>query len=94
MEIYDHEAVAIKQEISHVQEKYIGKSFTAENLDRMHRELVGRMEDLGFTAVVDVTPLYEFEPVQVSITGRVERKEFDHEFKRSEIKKSKERGGI
>jgi len=94
MNIYDHEAETIRKEVEYVQEKYMGKSFTAENLEKLHRELEGRMNDLGFTAVVDVTPLYEFQPVQVSITGRTDKHEFDHDLKRKEILKSREEGGI
>jgi hypothetical protein len=92
-QLLDSEAEAIRKEVEYVQEKFMGKEFTSHNLELLQKELIGRIEDLGFEAIVDVTPLFEFQPVMVSIGGRLEG-HFDHEKKAHEVKTSRKKGGI
>ncbi len=89
--LYDHEVKSIYEEIQYVQKKWWGKSNTSENMDRLQRELIGRLEDLGFTAIVDVSPTLEGHPVDVRIEGRTDTHEFDHELKAHEVQKQIER---
>lgn len=89
--LYDFEIKSIYEEIQYVQRKWWGKPNTSANLDMLHRELVGRLEDLGFIAHVDVTPTLEGEPVDVRIEGRVNVEEFDYEKKGYEVQKAREK---
>ena len=93
-QLLDSEAEAIRKEVEYVQEKFMGREFTSHNLELLQSELIGRIEDLGFEAIVDVTPLFEFQPVMVSIAGRKDNKPFDHEKKAHEVKENRRKGGV
>lgn len=92
--LYDYEAQRIQEIVRQVQSKYFGKSNTLENLYALEREIVGRLEDFGFKAFVDITPSFEEKPIEVRVEERIERKDFDVEFKGHEVRKSREKGGI
>lgn len=91
IDLYDFEVKNIYEEIQYVQKKWWGKPNSEANLDMLHREIVGRLEDLGFIATVDVTPTLEGEPVDVRIVDRTTTHLFDFEKKADEIQKAKER---
>ena len=94
VQLYDHEAQRITEVVRQVQTKYYGKSNTLENLYALESEIKGRLQDLGFHSIVDITPCFEGEPIEVRVEGRINKNhDFDHELKRHEIRKSRERGG-
>lgn len=57
----------------------------------MHRELTGRLEDIGFVAEVDVTPVLAGMPATVSILDRIDQELFDLEKRQHELKTAAER---
>lgn len=60
-----------------------------------HDEAVNRFADAGFVVEVDVTPaLAGLAPPTVSVVGKTDVAEFDHEKKAYEIKRSRDIGGI
>lgn len=94
VQLYDYEAHRIQEVVQQVQSKYYGKSNTLENLYALEKEMVGRLQDLGFTAFVDITPCFEGEPIEVRVEARIDKNhDFDHELKRHEIRKSRDTGG-
>jgi hypothetical protein len=92
VDLYEEEAIKIVDTIQAVQQKYQGKENNGDNLLRLQQELVGRLADLGFGAVVDVTPTLEDKPVTVSIEERLDNQPFDAERKRYEVKQRVEKG--
>jgi hypothetical protein len=61
-------------------------------LARLHRELVGRLEDIGFVAEVDVTPVFAGLPIDLSILARVEGDQvWDVEKRQHELQQQAER---
>lgn len=87
VDLYEHEVEKIYTIVQKVQQNYFGKEASGENLLRLQNELVGRLEDLGFGATVDVTPVLEGEPVSVRIDSRLDGDPFDAERKRWEVRK-------
>lgn len=92
--LYDEEQKKIRATVAQTQMKYHDRPFTYANLHEMHKELTGKLNDLGFDVTVDVTPLFEYKPVDVVINSRLSGEEFDHDKKRDEILKSRKQGGI
>ena len=93
--IYDYEGQQIENTVRQVHVKYFGKSNTIENMTALEKEIIGRLKDIGFNAIVDVTPCLEDppKPIDVRVESRVDKKhDFDHNLKRWEIQKAKERG--
>jgi Icc-related predicted phosphoesterase len=92
-DLYKHEHDAIVDIVNRVRVKYMdGSDVNFEKLERLHRELSGRLEDAGFESTVDVTPLLEGMPPVVAIIGRHDpMREFDHERKAHEVRKRRER---
>ncbi len=86
IDLYDAEVEKIYEAVQTVQMKYEGKAADGSNLLNLQQELVGRLADLGFGAIVDVTPTLEGQPVVVSINERL-NDSFDPERKRYEVKK-------
>jgi hypothetical protein len=71
VELTDSEAKRVIQAVEKVQVKHMdGSDITGEKLGRLANELEGRINDLGFGCIVDVTPLWGGKPVVVSITER------------------------
>jgi hypothetical protein len=87
IDLLDHEVEKIYDSVQIVQSKYMGKEANGDNLLRLQHELVERLADLGFGAIVDVTPTLAGEPVTVSISERLDNTPFDAERKRHEVKK-------
>lgn len=92
--LYDHEAQQIQDTVRKVQSKYYGRSNTLENLYSLEREIVGKLQDLGFNSIVDITPCFDGQPIEVRVESRIDKNhDFDHDLKRYEVKKSREAGG-
>lgn len=72
----------------------MGKTASGENLSLLHRELTGRLEDIGFIAEVDVTPVLRGLPASVAILDRVEHQDFDIERRQHELKELAERNEL
>ena len=87
IDLYEHEVEQIYEAVQKVQSTNMGKEANGENLLRLQNELVGRLEDLGFSSTVDVTPVLEGEPVSVRIDERLSGDLFDAERKRWEVRK-------
>lgn len=90
IDLYDNEVEVIYDTVMKVQDKYASRTADGSNLLELQNELVGRLADLGFGCIVDVTPIMGGEPVTVSITERLDGKPFDPERKRWEVKKRAE----
>lgn len=86
VDLYQEEKATIEDIVTRVSYKWSRKTNTPENLHNLHRELVGRLEDAGFIAEVDVTT----SPVVVSIVDRIEVEETDHDRIRYEVLQEKE----
>jgi len=52
----------------------------------LHKELLGRLQDIGFEADVDVTPVLAGLPATVAIVNRIEDQEFDIEKRQHELR--------
>jgi len=87
LNVYEHEKREIEECIYRVSKKWWGKANSPENLHNIHKELVGRLEDLGYRATVDVTPTMEGLPIDVRIDSRIDKHQFDFEKQAAEIKK-------
>lgn len=92
IDVYENELQSIMDTVQAVQVKYQGQENSGENLLRLQHEIVDRLSNLGFGAIVDVTPCLAGEPVTVSINERLDTTPFDSERKRWEVKKRIERG--
>lgn len=95
--VYDFESQHMIQIIKQVQSKYFGKANTTQNLENLEKEIVGKLADFGFRAIVDVTPCFEDppRPIDVRVEERIDRShDFDFELKKHEVRKSKKDGGI
>jgi hypothetical protein len=92
IDLYEEEAERIYNVVQGVQQKYLGQEANGDNLLRLQQELVGRLADLGFGAIVDVTPTLEGYPVTVAIEERLDNEPFDAEKKRWQVKKRIEKG--
>ena len=57
----------------------------------LHKELLGRLQDIGFEADVDVTPVLAGMPATVAIVNRIEEKDFDIEKRQHELRQMAER---
>ncbi len=90
IDLYDQEVEKIYSTVQTVQNKYWGKEANGSNLLELQQELIGRLADLGFGAIVDVTPILEGQPANVSINKRLNG-EFDPERKRWEVKERAEK---
>ena len=86
VDLFDNERDKIYEAVLTVQRKFIGKEASGDNLHRLQNELVDRLEDLGFGATVDVSPILRGEFATVSIDSRLDNKPFDAEKKRWEVK--------
>lgn len=84
--LYQDEVVNITNTVAKVSLKWEGKTANGENLSQLHRELIGRLEDIGFLAEVDVTPVLAGMPVSVSILDRIDSQVFDLEKRQHELK--------
>jgi hypothetical protein len=91
IDLYENEVELIYETIQKVQMKYQGREANGANLLELQHEVVGRLADLGFGAIVDVTPIVVNQPVVVSITERLDDEPFDAERKRWEVKRRVER---
>jgi hypothetical protein len=89
--LYDDEVVAIYDCVEKVQTKYMGKTVNGENLALLHKELVGRLEDLGFLAEVNVLPCFQGGPVDLVIVDRIEQQAFDFERRQYELKSNRDK---
>lgn len=87
LNVYEHEKREIEECIYRVSRKWWGKPNSPENMNNVHREIVGRLEDLGFIATVDVTPTVEGRPIDVRIDARIDKHSFDFDKQAAEIKK-------
>ena len=94
IDLLDTEAEKILSVVQVVQQRYTGKEANGDNLLRLHNELVTRLEDLGFSATVDVTPIYAGLPVSVSIDDRLDSQPFDAEHKRWDVKHRDDHGKL
>lgn len=90
IDLYEKEIEQIYSVVQTVQQKYMGLEANGDNLMRLQHELVGRLEDLGFSSTVDVTPVLEGEPVSVRVDSRLDGEMFDAERKRWEVRKRAE----
>ena len=92
IDLTDKEVDRIYETVEYVRIKHMdGSDITGEKLHRLHNELEGRLNDLGYVVTVDVTPLFEGLPPTVRIDERIDRKEFDPERKQYEVRKRVER---
>jgi len=89
--LQESEKKEIVKTIHHVSQKWWGKSNSAENLADIHKEIVGRLEDLGFEALCDPTPTLENKPIEVVIKSRLDRAIFDYERKAYDLKRLRDR---
>lgn len=87
IDLYENEVELIYSTVQKVQQSYWGKEANGDNLLRLQNELVGRLEDLGFAATIDVTPVLGGDPVSVRIDSRLDNNVFDAERKRWEVRK-------
>lgn len=87
IDLYENEVELVYSTVQKVQQTYWGKEASGDTLLRLQNELVGRLEDLGFAATVDVTPVLGGDPVSVRIDARLDSKPFDTERKRWEVRK-------
>lgn len=100
-DLYDEEQLKIYKRGIQVQRRWreIARTIeitnlkdTSKKLNEFHKYAVGEFEKLGFIAEVDVTPIWADKPPTISIIGRTEYHEFDHDRKRYEVRKAKEEG--
>jgi hypothetical protein len=76
--------------------KYANKPNTADNLERLRDEVLTRLSEINILATLDPAPCFYGEPPIVEIIGKVatdpiHKVGMDHEKKRYEVLKSKER---
>ena len=57
----------------------------------LHKELLGRLQDIGFIADVDVTPVLAGLPATVAIVDRVDAQDFDIEKRQYELRQMEDR---
>lgn len=84
--LYQNEVENITSIVEKVSATWWGKTASGENLALLHKELLGRLLDIGFVADVDVTPVLMGQPVTVAIVSRVEPEEFDFEKRQHELR--------
>lgn len=73
VDLTEKEARLIVTTVEKAQFKHLdGSAITAEKLGRLANELEGRINDLGFSCTIDVTPLWGAEPVTVRIDTRID----------------------
>jgi hypothetical protein len=89
--LYQKEVEDITSTVEAVQSRFWGKEASGENLARLHKELVGRLQDLGFVAEVDVGPVLSGQPAVVLIADRVDQEVWDVEKRQYELKKIQEK---
>jgi len=87
IDLYENEVELVYDTVQYVQRKFSGKMASGENLTLLQKELVGRLEDLGFGCTVDVTPIAQGLPISLRIDSRLENRLFDAERKRWEVQR-------
>lgn len=101
--VYDEEYKQIEKLGVNIQSRWreVGRTIdianskeTAKKCNEFAKWVEGEFEKLGFIALVDTTPIYADRPPTISLVSRMEDHEFDHEKKKREVEKSRERGGI
>lgn len=97
-DLTDHEIQQTFKIVELIRLKYAGKANTPENLEQLRDEVLTRLaEDVNILASFDPAPCFYGEPPILEILGKVQtdslyKDGFDHEKKRFEVIKSKERG--
>ena len=89
--LYQNEVEEITNVVEKVSKSWWGKTASGENLALLHKELLGRLQDIGFEADVDVTPVLAGMPATVAIVNRIEEKDFDIEKRQHELRQMAER---
>lgn len=89
--LYQNEVEDITKVVEKVSQSWWGKTASGENLALFHKELLGRLQDIGFEADVDVTPVLAGLPATVAITNRIESTDFDIEKRQHELQTMRDR---
>jgi hypothetical protein len=95
-ELTDTEAIAAVKIISQIQVKYQYKTATKENLEALRDEALTRLSEINILAELDPAPILNGEPPTIEIKGKmaiddIHQYGFDHEKKKWEIDKARER---
>jgi vacuolar-type H+-ATPase subunit I/STV1 len=96
-ELLDSEIQQAVKIIASLQQSYAHKANTVENLDKLRDEVLTRLSEVSILASFDPTPCFYGEPPVVEFIGKVStdaihKDGFDHERKRDEILKAKDKG--
>jgi len=89
--LYQNEVEEITSTVEKVSQAWWGKTASGENLALLHKELLGRLQDIGFIADVDVTPVLAGLPATVAIVDRVDAQDFDIEKRQYELRQMEDR---
>lgn len=93
VELTDKEAKRVIAAVEKTSHNHLdGSEITAEKLGRFANELEGRMNDIGFTCTVDVTPMWGGQPPTIRIDHRIDGADaLGVEHKMYEVRKRVER---
>lgn len=95
-ELLDSEIQQAVKIVASLQQSYAHKANSVENLDKLRDEVLTRLSEINILASFDPTPCFYGEPPVVEFVGKVStdsihKHGFDHEQKRYEVLKAKER---
>jgi hypothetical protein len=96
-ELTDSESTAAFQLVMELQAKYAYKANTVDNLEQLRDEALTRLMEMNILAELDVAPCFHGEPPVLELKGKIagdsiHQHGFDHEKKKWEIDKAREKG--
>jgi len=102
-DLYDHEIAAIGPIWNELMQEFSRKANTRQNLEELAKRATERFQKVGLVVEVNTSPCFIVDPVtmqtgspEIVVLGRIpgldDAEGFDHEYKRHEVLRSKERG--